>query len=365
MGLLFQTLTLAGALALLAAAYARAGRADRTYGYAAATTSHRRGYAPLPPRLKISLAVLPLAGACVLVRCAYRTAASWGGIGSAAGRDQVAWLVAEGILLTEVLVSLGMFHPALWAGDVGNGRSQAYDVEGLARVDGAPGKRLSSGTTLSMADVSVRTPADHAAAMSPSMFSSELMAPSEAGSSTGSRRGSDSGAKVLEANPYYRFEEDEGASGMRRGPYEAARRDSEDITAETPHLSPDIEEDRLGPLSYDLPRRQPSKQGTVSTQNDDWEVESFVLPPRMPSTRNPARGARDDDLEDLAQSSTYSSSLQPSRAGTMRGREQEDWEVASFVLPPRMPSKRDKTLQERRAEGELGRSDSVSLYSQS
>ncbi|PSR75530.1 hypothetical protein BD289DRAFT_337645, partial [Coniella lustricola] len=115
-GLLLQTLLLATALSLLTAAYVRAGKAHRQYGY---TTFHRGapGYMPIDPRLRVFLVVLPLAGTCVLARCIYRTAAAWDGIGGSLGRSQVAWIMAEGFTLTEALVSLALFHPAIWAKD--------------------------------------------------------------------------------------------------------------------------------------------------------------------------------------------------------------------------------------------------------
>ena len=44
--------------------------------------------------------------------------------------------------------------------------------------------------------------------------------------------------------------------------------------------------------------------------DDRLEVASVVLPPRMPSKREaPNRGDKEDDLEDVALTSTYSQSL--------------------------------------------------------
>lgn len=369
--MLVQTLSLAGALSLLAITYVKAGRADRTYGY---TTFHRhRGGAPVPvsvpvplsARFKIFLVVLPLAGVCVLVRCAYRSAAAWGGLGSAIARDEVLWLVAEGTLLTEAMVTLAVFHPAIWLNNndaSGRGSAHRHDVEGGGAIGvgvlgvGPKGKRLSSGTTLTMADtldfgggaaaVAARDSRHDLAETGHLMFSPNLIAPSEAGSSehAGSRRGSDGSsvvggdgrARVFQADPYYRYEDSQSPYDPAPVPMALfpARRYSADITAETRGLSPmeaEAEEDRLEVESFVLPPRKSSKRQSMMKRqveaDDQLEVESFVSPPRKSSKR---KTTQDEDR----------------------------LEVESIILPPRKPSKRDTS------HGQEEDLDAVSLYSQ-
>lgn len=376
-GLLIQALSLAGALSLLATTYVKAGRADRKYSY---TAFHLRGGpapAPLSARFKIFLVVLPLAGVCVLVRCAYRTAAAWGGLGSALARDEVLWLVAEGTLLTEAMVSLAVFHPALWLADASGSGSDGsqrrdrhpqhhHDVEGgpvgvgMLGV-GGNGKRFSSGTTLTltMADTldfgAAARDSRHDLAEAETghlMFSPNLIAPSEAGSSerAGSRRGSDGSSvggggggghvRVFQADPYYRYEDNQSpydpAPVAPVAPAPAlAREYSADITAETRGLSPmeaEAEEDRLEVESFVQPPRKSSKRQSMVKrpavdEDDQLEAASFVSPPRKSSKR---KTTQDEDR----------------------------LEVESIELPPRKPSKRD-TIHAR--EDDL---DAVSLYSQ-
>lgn len=349
-GLLFQTLALAAALAVLAVTYVRAGQADRSQGY---TTFQGRGggggarpgYVALSPRFKLFLAALPLAGACVLVRCAYRTAAAWGGLGSPIAKDLLLWVVVEGALLTEALVSLAVFHPALCLDDCGGGSTRTQDLE--AGRHEVLGKRYSSGTLMSMADfpserkMHEEGPQPDLGEGSHLIFSSNVMAPSEAGSSdaAGSRRGSAGG--VLEANPYYRYEDPFAGSpsAYDHSPYEA-QYSTEDITAESRGLSPleaEAEEDRLETESFVQPPRKSSKRQSralsptevqlAAEAEDQVDAESFVLPPRKSSKRVPpvARGLSvrsDDDQVEVA--SFVLPSRQPSKMSTMHGREDLD-----------------------------------------
>lgn len=361
-GLAAQTAALAAALAVLAVTYVRAARADSTQAYTAFGPPRRRigepsdGHAASrSPQFKLFLAALPLAGACVLVRCAYRTAAAWGGIGSPIAKDLLLWLVAEGALLTEAMVSLAVFHPALCLDDGGSsssgGRARTQDLEA-----GRPqliGKRYSSGTLMSMADMSERKMHEHhhpqnfgdgeGGEGSQLMFSSNVMAPSEAGSSdaAGSRRGSAGG--VLEENPYYHYEDtfansSTGPYEHGPGPYDA--RYSPDVSAEPNALSPteaEAVEDRLETESFVQPPRKSSKrqsrvlsltEAQLAAEAEDQvdDAESFVMPPRKSSKRVlPARGlsVRSDD-DHLEVASFVLPSRKPSRMSTMRGGEDLD-----------------------------------------
>lgn len=354
-GLLVQTLALAAALAVLAITYVRAGKADRTRGYS--TFQRGRGGGPSSPLFKLFLAALPLAGACVLVRCAYRTAATWGGIGSPIAKDLLLWLVAEGALLTEAMVSLAAFHPALCLDDVSGDSTRTQDLE--AGRQEVIGKRYSSGTTMSMRDMYERKLHDPQQQQqqqhlggegSQLMFSSNVMAPSEAGSSdaAGSRRGS---AGVLDANPYYRYEDPfRTPSPQEHSPYDA-HFFPEDITAETRGLSPmeaEAEEDRLETESFVQPPRKSSKRQSRNLSLTEAEIaaeaadvvdedESFIMPPRKSSKR-------------------VSTAQPPARGLSVRS-DDDSLEVASFILPSRKPSK----MSTMRREEDL---DAVSLYSQ-
>lgn len=150
-GLLVQCLGLAGALACLTATYMRAGHADHKYA-AYSTPSFPRGNGngalPLTPRSKIFLAILPLAGVCVLVRCAYRAAAAWDGLASPVTRDNVLWLVAEGVLLTEALVTLAVFHPAIWLEDDDDKTRRRRDND-MEEAAAGPGARAADKMTRS------------------------------------------------------------------------------------------------------------------------------------------------------------------------------------------------------------------------
>lgn len=320
-GLLLQTLSLAAALSLLAIAYVKAGKADRKYGY---TTFHRDGpgYVPLSPRFKTFLVVLPLAGVCVLVRCAYRSAAAWGGIGSPIARDQMLWLVAEGVMLTEAIVSLAAFHPAIWLDDGFSSRVHGGDdAEQDAARNSKLSKRLTVGTfATGMTDMEqghVRDSRQDLAAVSQVIFSSALIAPSDASSDgSPSRRGSTG-------------EHGRDAVQMSNAPYDPhlpARRYSEDITAEPRVLSPMEAEEEADRVSIipEPPRKsskrisralemarlqQQQRDDEEEDDNDRMEVVSVVLPPRKPSKRETIHGGREDDLEDVALTSTYSQSL--------------------------------------------------------
>lgn len=324
-GLLLQTLSLAAALSLLAIAYVKAGKADREYGY---TTFHRdgAGYVPLTPRFKTFLVVLPLAGVCVLVRCAYRSAAAWGGIGSPIARDQVLWLVAEGVMLTEAIVTLAAFHPALWLDDGISDRVHGDDVEQDGTRASKLGKRLTVGTfATGMTDLehgNVRDSRQDLGEISQVIFSSALIAPSDVSSEgSPSRRGS--------AGEHGH----EPVAHMASSPYDphlppASRRYSQDITAESRALSPleaEEEADRVSIIpepprksskrisrALEMARLQQQRRDEEEEDDDDdrLEVASVVLPPRMPSKREaPNRGDKEDDLEDVALTSTYSQSL--------------------------------------------------------
>ncbi|KKY32313.1 putative parasitic phase-specific protein psp-1 [Diaporthe ampelina] len=319
-GLLLQTLSLAAALSLLAVAYVKAGKADRKYGY---TTFHRDGpgYVPLTPRFKTFLVVLPLAGVCVLVRCAYRSAAAWGGIGSPIARDQMLWLVAEGVMLTEAIVTLAAFHPAIWLDDGISGRTYADDTEQDGARASKLGKRLTVGTfATGMTDLehgNARDSRQDLGDISQVIFSSALIAPSDVSSEgSPSRRGS-AGEQVVR----------DAARTSSPAPYDPhlpARRYSEDITAESRALSPleaEEEADRVSIIPE--PPRKSSKrisralemarlqqqQRDEEDDDDRLEVASVVLPPRKPSKRETNHGDREDDLEDVALTSTYSQSL--------------------------------------------------------
>lgn len=368
-GLLLQTLSLVCALGLLAVAYASAGRADRRrYGSYATAAAEGQGSAaaPLSARLKTFLAVLPLAGACVLARCAYRAASAWGGLGSPVARDGVAWLVAEGVLLTEAMVTLAVFHPGVWLDDQ-RGRQQQrqrqqYDVEGaghgllpsseapgmMMTISPAAAKRLSSGTTLSTDDLEeeknrlrgrrmrdVETAEDAAAGQGFMVATPNLMAPSEAGSfseaGSPTRRRAARGSVVLDIDPYYQFEDSSpydphlaavsppsSSSSSSSPPAPVGRRyyseDAEEeeaeeyITAETRGLSPmeaEAEQARLEAASFMTAPEPPRK----SSKRASRVLEHHSI----------GREEGDDDDDD----------------------EQHDsFDVESFVEPPRKSSKR-------------------------
>lgn len=322
-GLLLQTLSLAAALSFLVIAYVKAGRADRKYGY---TTFHRdgAGYVPLTPRFKTFLVVLPLAGVCVLVRCAYRSAAAWGGIGSPIARDQILWLVAEGVMLTEAIATLAAFHPAIWLDDGISGRVQGDDTEQDGTRTSKLGKRLTVGTfATGMTDLehgNVRDSRQDLGEISQVIFSSNLMAPSDVSSEgSPSRRGS-----AGEQGHEHVVRDVPQMISSPYDPHLPARRYSEDITAESRALSPleaEEEADRVSIIPE--PPRKSSKrisralemarlqqqQRDEEEEDDRLEVASVVLPPRKPSKRETTHVGREDDLEDVALTSTYSQSL--------------------------------------------------------
>lgn len=313
-GLLLQTLALAAALCLLGVAYVRAGKADRKYGY---TTFHRdgTGYVSLSPKLKTFLAVLPLAGVCTLVRCAYRSAAVWGGLGSDTARDEVLWLAAEGVMLTEAMVSLAVFHPAIWLEDSIRRRSSSDDMEQGDAGTSKLGKRLTAATFATEMDEPHDRDSRHDLDASQVLFSTNLMAPSdESSQGSASRRSSAYGHEQLyQTSPY----DPQG---------ESAGRYSEDITSESRGLSPleaEEEEFRQEAESFIQPPRKSSKRmsrilqqqreaemeaAEAAESEDRFEVESVMLPSRKPSRRDTVR-RRDDELEDVALTSTYSQSV--------------------------------------------------------
>ncbi|KUI66661.1 Sphingoid long-chain base transporter RSB1 [Cytospora mali] len=312
-GLLLQTLTLASALCLLVVAYIRAGKADRKYGY---TTFHHGGigYVRLSPKLKTFLVVLPLAGVCTLVRCVYKSTAAWGGLGSAIARDEVLWLAAEGVMLTEAMVSLAVFHPAIWLDDYTNERTHSGDVEQGGDPGSKLAKRLTVGTfATEMTEPGNRDSRQNLEEVSQVLFSTDLMARSDASSmGSASRRGSDG--------------EGEHEQLYQTSPYGSpdARRYSEDITSESRGLSPleeEAESHRQEAESFIEPPRKSSKRisrmlqlqqqqqrEAAMEEEDRLEVESVVLPSRKPSRRDTVR-RRDDEMEDVALTSTYSQSV--------------------------------------------------------
>lgn len=315
-GLILQTLALAAALCLLGVAYVRAGKADRKYGY---TTFHRdgTGYVSLSPKLKTFLAVLPLAGVCTLVRCAYRSAAVWGGLGSDTARDEVLWLAAEGVMLTEAMVSLAVFHPAVWLEGNVRRRPSSDDMEQGDAGTSKLGKRLTAATFASEMDDPQNRVSRHDLDASHVLFATNLMAPSDASSQgSASRRSS-----AYEHEQLYNTSPYDHPHGE-----DAERRYSEDITSESRGLSPveaREEELREEAESFIQPPRKSSKRmsrilqqqreaemaaAEAAEAGDQFEVESIMLPSRKPSRRDTVR-RRDDELEDVALTSTYSQSV--------------------------------------------------------
>lgn len=312
-GLVLQTLALAAALGLLAVAYVRAGKVDRKYGY---TTFHRDGvgYVSLSPRLKTFLAVLPLAGVCTLVRCAYRSAAVWGGLGSDIARHEVLWLAAEGVMLTEAMLSLAIFHPAIWLEDGIRRRSSSDDAElgdaGTSKLS----KRLTAGSfATEMDEPRNRDSRQDLEEFSQVLFTTNPMAPSDVSSPGSASRSGSAGEheQLYQTSPY---------DSQDR----SARRYSEDITSESRGLSPleaEAEEERRQETeSFIQPPRKSSKrlsrmlqqqreaEAAEAEADDRFEVESIQLPSRKPSRRDTVR-RRDDDLEDVTLKSSYSFSV--------------------------------------------------------
>jgi len=116
-GFIMQAFSLALRLLLLVAiVLPRAVRAHRQFGY---TTFHKdRGYVPLSSRTKIFIGVLPVAMLFVILRCAFRAAYLWIGLDSFLARDsEVGYIVGEGVLFMVALVTLTIFHPAIWLDD--------------------------------------------------------------------------------------------------------------------------------------------------------------------------------------------------------------------------------------------------------
>ncbi|ROW16176.1 hypothetical protein VPNG_01840 [Cytospora leucostoma] len=360
-GLLIQTLALAAALSLLAVAYIRAGRADRRYEYTA-FQRNRAGYVPrLSPRFKTLLVVLPLAGVCTLVRCAYRCAATWGGLGSSIARDEVLWLVAEGVFLTEAMLSLAVFHPAIWldgetgkAGGWGShgGGGGIPDVEhGGGISTSKEDKRLTVGTFMtaetdglpyslrdSRQDLEEIAPVDGRRVL----FSTNLITPSDVSSSPGgSAAGADSrrGSSIADEHehehehererlyqtdpyPYNNFSQPHRDATMRTTTTTSSRY-SQDITSESRGLSPleaEAELERQEAESFIQPPRKSSKRMSRILEQQRRELEemeeaarreidSIVLPSRKPSRRDTVRTGGGGVAEDEALTSNYSQSL--------------------------------------------------------
>lgn len=247
-GLLLQATSLLVGLCLLAMTYTRAGKASRQYGY---TTFHKdAGYVPLSSRFKTFLVVLPLAAICVLVRTAYRAAGFFDGLDGAIASNEMVYLGAEGVMLTEAMASLAFFHPALWLDDGKDAELKDKDLQ----------RRKSRDVEENLDEVSEL------------ILKTNLIAPSDASSSDGgSRRGSD-----------------------------AVSRHSEDITAAEARLVREEEDDHLEVVSIELPTRNPSRRvpgerddnmeevslySQVDEEEDRLEVVSIELPTRNPSKR--------------------------------------------------------------------------------
>lgn len=422
MGLLLHTLSLAASLAVLAVTYIRAAAADRSHHktttnndkhayYTPTTTTHRGSSSP--PLRKAFLAALPLAAACVLVRCAYRAAAAWGGLGSPIARDLLLWMVAEGALLTEAMVSLAAFHPALCLDDNDDDDRRSREEEdlevGITKGMGMGGKRYSvaanSSKTLSTVDLSLagaergvgvmhqhqqqqREEEDAAAALAhegsrlmfTSSSSSHVMAPSEAGSSEalGSPRRA-AGARgsigdVLDEAPYYRYED----------PFATPPEEEDDLRLDSPYDARYFEDAAADALPSSSRDREQQEQ-------DRFETESFVQPPRKSSKRlsrallsssPPSSDAAaklqhehgdltaeaEDSTGHISRSGSFvvspprkSSKRQqrppPARGLSVRSEEDDRLEVGSILLPSRQPSK----MSTMRGVEDL---DAVSLYSQ-
>lgn len=375
-GLFLQSLSLAGALVCLTITYVKAGKADRKYGY---TTFHRggAGYVPLSPRSKTFLAILPLAGVCVLVRCIYRAAAAWGGLGSPIARDDILWLVAEGVLLTEAMVTLAVFHPAIWlddavaaastrhndmeAGGAGKERPGAWSrisnfSMGTNSSRGGGGKRVSYATTMGGGgDMQEPAQLHHHHArdsradlheVSQLIFQSRLIAPSDAGSSSSaanSRRGSSatssqpdpymhhhSGLYDDDASPYH------NSDNMRANRYDPHEEDDDNhtviISPETRDLSPleaEAEADRIS-IVPEVPRKSSKRMSRLVT-------------PAAAAAVSPATSSEGDYEDD----------------------DDDRLEVESVVLPLRKPSRKETTDDDDGLEDVALRSTySTSLYSQ-
>lgn len=295
-------------------------------------------------------------------------------MGSPVARNALLWLVFEGALLTEALVALAAFHPALWCLDSNNNNNTPHDIEA-----GKGGKRFSAATTLSMADLSPLSPerkvlrhvsSDGGERSRLMMFGRDsaggghgiMAAASEAGSSDaampGSRRES---AAVLAEDPHYSYEDPFATpreDDRGEDPYEA--RFSEDITRGGSRSWEDDDGERFETESFVQPPRKSSKRLSranvvvrspppASSQaallaiedrlndGDDDDAESFVQPPRKSSKRM--------------------SAPPPARGLSVRSEEDDRLEVASIMLPSRNPSK--ISTAPRRED-----LDAVSLYSQ-
>lgn len=322
----------------------------------------------LSPRFKTLLVVLPLAGVCTLVRCAYRCAATWGGLGSATARDEVLWLVAEGVLLTEAMLSLAVFHPAVWLDGEGTRPAGGWCARGGGTADVEQGgagmgpskldKRLTVGT-FATADTAGGLPygsrdsRQDLEEIAPAvgggggggrrvLFSTNLIAPSDVSSSPGgSAAGADSrrGSSIADAHEHEHEHERLYQTDPYPCPYDnlgppqrdatmrttttTSSRYSQDITSESRGLSPleaEAEAERQEAESFIQPPRKSSKRlsRVLEQQRRELEemeeaarreIDSIVLPSRKPSRRDTVRTRDGDVAEDEALTSTYSQSL--------------------------------------------------------
>lgn len=376
-GLLLQSLGLAAALTSLTITYVRAGKADRKYAYSTFQRRDGAGYVALTPRSKTFLAILPLAGVCVLVRCAYRAAAAWGGLGSPIARDELLWLVAEGVLLTEAMVTLAVFHPAIWLDDrahdrrsAGGGAGRHHDVEeagannkrdypgtrkSIFSMASGAGKRVSSATTIGDMQEALHARDSRGAnpnEMSHLIFQSHLIAPSDAGSSANnSRRGSSGSSGSSQPDPYIHhglYDDDASPydTRIRSQPY-AEEEDIADIynhnnhviTPETRGFSPleaEAEEDRIS-IAPEVPRKSSKRMSRLLTTSPGTDIAAAAA-----SGSNTATSGEEEDSDD---------------------EDDDRLEVESVVLPLRKPSRREPT-DDAMEEVVLRSTRSMSLYSQ-
>lgn len=311
--------------------------------------------------------MLPLACACLLARCAYRAAAAWAGLGGPVARDATAWLVAEGVLLTEAMVTLAVFHPGAWLCDgttSSNSNSRAErtmqqrrDVEaGLSH--GVAAKRLSSGTTLSMDELEEEK---HRARGRPLQQQHEaeesahglmlggapnLMAPSEAGSASELGSPSRWRSSVLNMDPYYHFEDDSpydphpapaspagpasfpsSPRPLGRAPYYLSEEDEHDSSSDSDHARYVTAETRgLSPMEAEAEQARLDAAAFTS--------DAAPEPPRKSSKRM-SRVLELRDAPVITRSQQHDADEE-----TERAERHDRFDAESFVEPPRKSSKR-------------------------
>lgn len=418
-GLFLQCLGLAGALVCLTMTYMRAGSADRKY--ASYSTFHRdnngaAGHLPLTPRSKTFLAILPLAGVCVLVRCAYRAAAAWGGLGSPVARDDVLWLVAEGVLFTEAIVTLAVFHPAIWLYDTvaaaatRQHRRPRDDMEEATVAATGPGgarqgantrmsmfsmgsystraaKRLSYATTIGDTQEpehaqmqmhhSERDSRANLHEVSQLMFQSRLIAPSDAGSSSAanSRRGSSGSSQPDPCLHRPGLYDEDPSPYDTRGNHRYSVADDDDNNNNNNHImiSPDTRD--LSPLEAEAEADRISIAPEVPRKSS--KRVSRLLSPGF-SAAGASGSADDDDNEEEddheddeerfevpRKSSKRMSRLSspPSAVDEHEDDDDDRLEVESVILPLRKPSRKE-TTDDTMEEVTLKSTYSTSLYSQ-